>query len=1790
MTSKELFERDLTRKTIQLEDVEETLHSGETEDISSGYERICETIRDLENARDKAVNAMLEEEVESLESVKEWSQEQKQKINKFRDVRRQLKEKLASLEEKELQKRQRREQDQQKFFMEEQAKMAREQLIETEAAKLRQLKLEEEWMQKKLQMERESMQQNREDDARKAQVVKLQKYTITPFRGDHKDWLRFWNQFSVEVDGSNIAEVSKFNYHLELVEGKPKDDVLGLPHTSEGYEEAKRILRITYGKDIKVRKALVIELEGLKPITNINQIKETHEFYNKLARVVRTLATMKKLETVQSHVYTLMDKLGPVKEAMVQKDDNWEEWDLEQLVENLRKYVDRHPLPVEDFASLTRNSYRKQHQETMHEWKRRDKMLMANGYQRTFQRSNGCVYCGKSNHRSTDCFKILDVAHRRAILKKNSMCFNCTGLGHVASKCKSRGCIKCGGRHHTSLCDSSPEDQRNKSEFNQSTEKGLTAMDESTTLHASVVAKVNGVNARIMLDSGAGSSYVCTSLLTQLGIKPLKVEKRAIEQMYGTITKQVEIYPITVESNAVDGFTIDLNCINGEKEILTYLPNPRISNLKKRYNRLRRLTFSDEGNQQERLPVHIIFGAADYQRIKTTEPPVLGPDPNKDPGAEFTMLGWALSGRALHSSFEAEKTFFLKSTRDEFEQMCSLEVLGLVDTPDKREEFHKDFTDKLQRLEDGTYSTRLPWKEDASSLPTNEALAMARLHSTTKRLEKLGRLEEYHSVMKEQLQEGIIEPAPREPTGEVIHYIPHHPVIRDNAESTKMRIVYDCSARQTLKEPCLNDLLETGPSLQPLIFDILLKNRLHKFCLTGDVKKAFLQIKINSKDRDAQPLFWYTDLQQRHEVPYRFTRVIFGSAPSPYILGATLVKHLSQYKKKYPETIKQLMQNTYVDDVQCVADDEKLLFSFKEEGTKIMAEGGFTLHKWHSNIPALQSTVDDQQKMLEETYAKTSFGTSGDETKILGIQWNKSTDTLEINLDKFLKKVDEGTVTKRKMLSAINSVFDPLGIASPVMITGKILYSIACLKKLSWDEVAPEEIKTPWNKWVKSIRSCDSVIIPRSVAHGKDSDITIHGFSDASKSAISVAVYVTLLDKEAVPDHHLLVAKSRIAPKDTTIPRLELIGAHMLSRILDHVMKTLSGYSIRECHGWVDSTTVVHWMKDQGKWSQFVRNRIMAINAINNIHWHYVPTNENPSDLGSRGVDPGKLTDFWFKGPSWLNNRSSWPAQPEIHETSDAQKERIPRAEKQLLIKQMDQGTSYFGGMLTRYSYWKLIRITAYVIRFVEHCCKRKKRNCLQLTSEEADEAEKLWIRKAQQSNNILTNTDLEKGDDGVLRYVGRIPNYKPILLERNHPLVKSLIQACHLKTLHGGVAVTMSKVRERFWIQKLRFIVKKVLHNCNLCKRFRVKPLSNPSKSMLPDFRIELQEPFLVTGVDFAGPVRYRIAKGKIGKAYIALFTCTSTRAVYLKLCKDLTAPVFQRVLKEFVARRGCPKMIVSDNGRTFVATKKWLKTLRKSENLSSYITEQGIQWRFNMSRAPWWGGFFERLVGIMKRSLSKVVGRSTLNFEELEEVLLDVECVTNNRPLCYVGEEFEEPVITPAILLRGKPSSVLEQDIEQLEANDNMTRRLLFIRRSKDQLRKRWMGEYLRALEERQRKHNQKEITIPGVGAVVLLKEDTRNRAYWKLGRIVDYIRGLDGIVRGVKLKLGNGYVVERPLQLICDLEVGGEVGGHTLNPEAPEINPERPNLEEKQRRRAKIIARDQIKSVAVHEEDEH
>ena len=201
------------------------------------------------------------------------------------------------------------------------------------------------------------------------------------------------------------SEISKRNYSLELVEGEPRSHILGLPHTVEGYEEAKRILELTCGKNIKVLKALMKDLETLPNITSLTKVKEIYEFYNQSSRTVRAINTMKKLHSAQSYVYSIMDKFGPVREASVQKDDEWEEWGCQDV---------KKPM-----GSNQGN-----------QWKRGEKMSGPNqALPRLPPSCAPCAYCNSHQHRSSECIKIPDVTSRREF----------------------RRCGRYNGRHHTSI-------------------------------------------------------------------------------------------------------------------------------------------------------------------------------------------------------------------------------------------------------------------------------------------------------------------------------------------------------------------------------------------------------------------------------------------------------------------------------------------------------------------------------------------------------------------------------------------------------------------------------------------------------------------------------------------------------------------------------------------------------------------------------------------------------------------------------------------------------------------------------------------------------------------------------------------------------------------------------------------------------------------------------------------------------------------------------------------------------------------------------------------------------------------------------------------------------------------------------------------------------------------------------------------------------------------------------------------------------------------------------------------
>ena len=338
-----------------------------------------------------------------------------------------------------------------------------------------------------------------------------------------------------------------------------------------------------------------------------------------------------------------------------------------------------------------------------------------------------------------------------------------------------------------------------------------------------------------------------------------------------------------------------------------------------------------------------------------------------------------------------------------------------------------------------------------------------------------------------------------------------------------------------------------------------------------------------------QRILWYKNLENQLIKDFCCSRVIFGASPSPYILGATIERHLERYKGEYTDIINTLKRDTYIDDIQDGGDSIESLRRFKVEAMRIMAEAGFMLHKWHFNVKAPESNEVHEQ--LKEMTVEANYN-----TKILGISWNKSTDTLELDFTPCIKEYD--VLTKRKMISTINSLYDVLGWVAPITITGKLIFSDVCNKKLTWDEPVPRDVEKRWKDWMYMLEQSKNTVVPRAVQ-------TICAVEYTNTKPVS---------------QHLFAAKSRIAPKGQSVPRLELTAAFMLAKLLSNILISLENYPIKSCHYWVDSIILLYWLPTKGSWTVYIRNRVKRIKALSDGDWKYVPTKENLSDLGTRGV------------------------------------------------------------------------------------------------------------------------------------------------------------------------------------------------------------------------------------------------------------------------------------------------------------------------------------------------------------------------------------------------------------------------------------------------------------------------------------------------------------------------------------------------------------------------------------------
>ena len=1404
-----------------------------------------------------------------------------------------------------------------------------------------------------------------------AKTAKLPKLVITKFRGDLTDWPRFWSQFETEIDKAEIAGVTKYSYLKELVDPKIRTEIDGLPFSSEGYERAKNILARKYGQTSEVVNAYVENIMSL-PTIGGTQPARIHDFYEKLLFNVQSLETMGKLREVNGYVRMTIDKLPGIRGDLVRTDDSWREWNFPKLVDELRKWTERNPIQLKQSDKP---------------W--RDKNFQIQ--QDRDGRNRGCVYCGKQEHKSVDCKTVVTVDDRKKVLSNKRLCFNCTGSKHRAEDCRSRSlCQICQRRHHTSICNSVSNQLMT-----------ATTMERPTVIYPVVVVEVLGVKCRALLDTGAGSSYASAALLDRLKIRPHQREVRQIEMMMGVVTKPVEIFKVQISSLKGD-FLLETDVTLVNKKQLLSLENPHYQQVLERYDHLKGVKM-DDMDTKEFLPVHLILGVCDYTKIKTETAPLIGAA--NDPIAEKTKFGWTIISPG--KEVDLSPMFLTQTSTVDYDNLCRLDVLGLADcATGDQEEVYSEFKEQLRRGEEGWYETSLPWKGNHPPLPSNEAGSLRRLTGLVKKLRSQGTIERYDQVIQDQIKTGIVERVSGPATGQHEFYIPHKAVVRDTAETTKLRVVYDASARAYSGAPSLNECLNPGPPLQNKLWSVLVRSRFHPVAVTGDIKQAFLQVRIKEQDRDALRFHWLKDPNSQTVETLRFTRALFGLTSSPFLLGGVIQHLLESCRQNYPDIVSEIERSLYVDDLISGGPTSEKAKEIKSASQNVFAKGTFELHKWHSNVKELESAASEPVSIEEGTYAKEQLNVPGRQgATLLGLPWDKENDTVGVSFPQ--EKADP---SKRGILSKVARIYDPLGLASPISLGGKLLYRDVCDAKLNWDAELPRELMQSWTRWEK--RLPEQLTVPRSLAAYQEDiqSIELHAFGDASGKGVAAAVYAVVVQESGV-NQGLVAARARLSKKGLTIPRLELVSGHMAVNLLANVASALDGFPLMEKYCWLDSTVALHWIRSPGTYKQFVSNRVEKIQAHSEVIWRHVGTSENPADLGSRA---GQVLNHpsWCNGPKWLNNKACWP--PDIVTKASDESMAEVKATREVFAVAIAT-TDELDTLLEKFTYWKTMRIWAWIMRFV-HNVRSKKIGRLKgpLTTEETNKARIFWVKRVQtratadkhyQEDRLQLN--LQPNQDGVLECRGRIQGHFPVYLPDSQRFTEKLVTQVHLGTLHGGVVSTMAKVRELYWVPRLRRLTKRIVKSCHGCRRFQAQAFSSPPQGGLPKDRTEGQTPFQVVGVDYAGPLKYRKNAKTEGKAYVLLYACSLTRALFLDLLPNLETKEFLASFKRFIARRGRPQKVYSDNGRTFVGAAQWIKQVMQDERFQNFLAYQGIKWQFNLSRAPWWGGQFERMVGLVKGALYKCIGNGLLSWAELQEVLLDIEVALNNRPLSYVDED---------------------------------------------------------------------------------------------------------------------------------------------------------------------------------------
>ncbi|XP_060649602.1 uncharacterized protein LOC132786893 [Drosophila nasuta] len=1366
-----------------------------------------------------------------------------------------------------------------------------------------------------------------------------------------------------------------------------------------------------------------------------------------------------------------------------------------------------------------------------------------------------CPKCG-GTHRLSECvdFRALKVKQRWEFVKSKRLCF-CCFWRHLVRNCKAKetcGVDGCKSIHHVLLHTAAGSDGRTKL-TGQTVHRSANKEESSIMFHGrtassplfryipiTIHGKSKSVKTFALADEGAACSLIERSLSDELELEGPATQ--LCLKWTGDVSK--------VENNSQ---SLDITVSTTSMESQRYILKNPYSNVRAR----------------------IIIG---LDNIKWTIPLELHESEDDDVIAARCRLGWAVYGRSAKEYSSIPRLLHICQCSETgsldvaLKEYFSLESLGIVATINPLRS--KDDERSMQIMEATTtfladekrWQTGLLWRFDKVVLPDSYEMCLKRLKCLESKMSKDPQLRNFMvTTMKNYKENRYIRRLDDSELArkDITWFLPIFTVTNPNKKKT--RLVWDAAAK--IQGVSLNDCLLKGPDTLASLMGILIRFRERPIAISGDIREMFHQVRVRPEDQAAQRFLWRDGNSQRPPEVYVMQVMTFGASCSPSLASYVLKRNAQRYEAEYPEAVKAICGNTFVDDwlqsVDSVAEMTKLAQAVK----LIHAGGGFDMRHWTSNSQAVVCALENRYDMMDKPICYPDVGPE----KVLGMWWQPGEDclTFMVKPDTIAKALD-GRPTKRRVLSMIMTIFDPLGIVGFFNIRAKIILQNIWRSGVGWDEPLKEEDEADWRRWLDLVPTLNNLRIARCLKGVSAARcLEMHTFVDASVNAYAAVVYI----RDEVDDQvhcSLVASKTRVAPlKPISIPRMELMAAVLGLRLARCIESEMSVHVDKKVF-WTDSRDVLFWIRsDVRKFHQFVALRIGEILEGSDVsNWRWVPSAQNVADDGTKWTRTPVINEAnrWFRGPQFLySDDSQWP-QMNI-DASQHSHTILQHVEEQL---EAMSPLSCISPDPERFS--KLERLRAAQLRvldFLRSIVKKSMGSELKklLLLERPIEMDIILIRVCQETEYFSEMKCLKMGSSiidrksklfkcspyldevSILRVKGRIDviegvevNLKrPIILPRRHRFTYLLIESYHRRYHHLYDEIVVNELRQKFLIFGLRALVREVSQTCPACRMRRARPRP-PEMGSLPRERLaHHMAPFTYTGVDYFGPIDIVVGR-RHEKRWGVLFTCLTIRAVHLDIATSLSTDSFLCILKAFIARRGCPRRMMSDNGTNFRGASRVLKD--EVERISTRDVETKypeMEFMFIPPGSPHMGGAWERLVRSTKSILTEILPPGGLREEVLRAALADVEGILNSRPLTYVPlESADSEALTPNHFLLGHSSGIRERDSE-IQNGNKLAKGFRISSQLADQFWKRWIREYLPTLTRRTKWFQPPPDSI-AVNDIVVIADENGKRNSWPKGVVVDVHRSRDGQVRSAVVRTPEGIMTRPAVKLAkLDLKIG-------------------------------------------------